>query len=177
MHNEIFWNALTLSHFDPRTNQCEKEVQRIIHLQNVANQLPDVFTDTNKIIKSHVPAANVPAKINVPVGQSINVTANASKIHLKRGRLVGAKDVLRKKKTQRKLVFKTDEMISLNEAKTVNDDNVALDKAYALNEAMVPENDEISLNYEIRYSRNEIVIDNIFSYSVTLDIENEDPEP
>ena len=30
---EIIWNALTLTHFDPHTNQCELEVQRIIDLQ------------------------------------------------------------------------------------------------------------------------------------------------
>ena len=36
---EIIWNALTLTHFDPYTNQCELEVQRITHLQNLANQL------------------------------------------------------------------------------------------------------------------------------------------
>ena len=29
---EITWNASTLSHFEPRTNQCELEVKRIIHL-------------------------------------------------------------------------------------------------------------------------------------------------
>ena len=47
-----------LSHLDPRTNQCELEVQRIIHLQGIANQLSDVFTDNKKIVKSHIPAAN-----------------------------------------------------------------------------------------------------------------------
>ena len=46
---EITWNALTLSHLDPRTNQCELEVQRIIHLQSIANKLPDVFTDNKKL--------------------------------------------------------------------------------------------------------------------------------
>ena len=40
---EIIWNALTLTHLDPHTNQCELEVQRIIHLQNLANQLQDAF--------------------------------------------------------------------------------------------------------------------------------------
>ena len=47
----IAWNAINLSHLDPRTNQCELEVQKIINLQNIANQLPDAFTDTesNKI--------------------------------------------------------------------------------------------------------------------------------
>ena len=34
---EISWKTSTMSHLDPRTNQCELEVQRIIHLQNLAN--------------------------------------------------------------------------------------------------------------------------------------------
>ena len=29
---EVTWNVSTLSYLDPRTNQCELEVQRIIHL-------------------------------------------------------------------------------------------------------------------------------------------------
>ena len=32
---EIIWNALTLTHLDSHINQCELEVQRIIHLQNL----------------------------------------------------------------------------------------------------------------------------------------------
>ena len=83
---EITWNVLMLSHLDPRTNQCELEVQRIIYLQRVANQLLDVFTDNKKIVKSHIPAVNTPARIEVPVGQSVNTAANESKPHLKRGR-------------------------------------------------------------------------------------------
>ena len=55
---EITWNVSMLSHLDPRTNQCELEVQRIIHLQGIANQLSDVFTDNKKIVKSYIPAAN-----------------------------------------------------------------------------------------------------------------------
>ena len=60
---EITWNVSTLSHLDPRTNQCEVEVQRIIHLQGIANQLPDVFTDNKKIVKSHILAVNTPARM------------------------------------------------------------------------------------------------------------------
>ena len=37
---EITCNSSIMSHFDHCTNQCELEVQRIIHLQNIANQLP-----------------------------------------------------------------------------------------------------------------------------------------
>ena len=32
LEKEIYWNLSSLSHLDPRTNQCEKEVQRIIYL-------------------------------------------------------------------------------------------------------------------------------------------------
>ena len=84
--------CLTLSHLDPCTNQCELEVQRIIHLQIIANQLPNEFSDSKKIMKFHILAANTPARIEVPVGKSINTTANESKPHLKCGRLVGDKD-------------------------------------------------------------------------------------
>ena len=54
-----------MSHFNPRTNQCEPEVQRIMHLQNLANQLLDAFTDTKKVTKSHIPATNAQARIDV----------------------------------------------------------------------------------------------------------------
>jgi hypothetical protein len=47
---EITWNNSTLSHFDPRTNQSELEVQRIIHLQSITNQLLNAFTDNKKIV-------------------------------------------------------------------------------------------------------------------------------
>ena len=86
---EITYNSSTISHFDYRTNQCELEVQRIIHLQNIANQLPNAFIDTKKVTKSHILAANAPARIKVPEGQ----LTNESKIRLKRGRPIGSKDI------------------------------------------------------------------------------------
>ena len=51
-------NASTKSHFDHRTNQCELEVQRIIHLS-------DAFIDTKKVIKSYILVSNAPAQIDV----------------------------------------------------------------------------------------------------------------
>ena len=89
---EISWNALSISHFDPRTNQCELEVQRIIHLHNIANQLPDAFVDTKKVTKACIPAANVPTRIDVHVGQIENASANESKACLMRGRPISSKD-------------------------------------------------------------------------------------
>ena len=57
-----------MPHFDHHTNKCELEVQRIIYLQNLANQFLDALTDTNKMTKSHNPAANALARISVPEG-------------------------------------------------------------------------------------------------------------
>ena len=68
---EIDWNSSSLSHLDPRTNQCEQEVQRIIYLQNIANQLPDAFTNLPRITKSHIPAVNAPVRVDIPMGQII----------------------------------------------------------------------------------------------------------
>ena len=80
--HEITWNASTLSHLDQHTNQCELEVKMIIHLQNLANQLPDAFVDTKKVTKSHIPAANVPAQVDITEEQK----AYESKTRSKRGR-------------------------------------------------------------------------------------------
>ena len=54
----------------------------IIHLQNLANQLPDAFVDTKKVTKSHIPAANVPARVDITEGKK----AYESKTRSKRGR-------------------------------------------------------------------------------------------
>ena len=60
LKSEIAWKVSSLSHFDPRSPVCEQEVQKIIHLQNIANQMPDAFTDSKRITKSHILAVNVP---------------------------------------------------------------------------------------------------------------------
>jgi hypothetical protein len=119
---EINWNVSMLSNLDPCTNQYELEVQRIFHLQGIANQLPNVFTNSKKIIKSHIPAANIPARIEVLEGKLINITANESKERLKRGRPVGAKDkVPRKKKTRENQVAAPKEAIPIKQANEIVD--------------------------------------------------------
>ena len=70
-----------MSHYDSHTNKCELEVQIIIHFQNIANQLPNAFIDTEKVTKSHILVANAPARIDIPEEQLVN----ESQIHLKRG--------------------------------------------------------------------------------------------
>ncbi|RVX05857.1 hypothetical protein CK203_023751 [Vitis vinifera] len=170
-----------MSHLDPRTNQCELEVQRIIHLQNLANQLPNAFIDTKKVTKSHIPAANTPARIDVPVGQ----LTNESKIRLKRGRPVGSNDVTpRKRRTQEKLgtleeAIKMTDQFKINKSIAPEEAQI---KQKALEEAHVPENCEISVTYVHtgeKWDRNNIVINNIFAFQVAFDIirNDEDPEP
>ncbi|RYE23962.1 MAG: hypothetical protein EOP45_06335 [Sphingobacteriaceae bacterium] len=61
LEREITWFVPTLLHLDPYTKDCEGEVERIVHLQSIANQLPDAFTDTKRVTKSYIPAANAPA--------------------------------------------------------------------------------------------------------------------
>ena len=89
-----------MSHLDPCTRQCELEAQRIVHLQGLANQLPNAFTDIKKVTKSHVPAVNTPTHIDVPEGQLENAIANESKTHLKRGRPISSKDLIPRKNKQ-----------------------------------------------------------------------------
>ena len=72
-------------------------------MQVIINNLLDAFTDTNKVTKSHVLATNVPARIYVHIGQSGSTVSNESKTRLKCGRLVGAKDIVpRKRKGQKR---------------------------------------------------------------------------
>ncbi|XP_038984372.1 uncharacterized protein LOC120111397 [Phoenix dactylifera] len=187
---EITWNNLPLSQFDPRTNQCELEVQRIIHLQNVANQLPDVFTDTRSVVKSHIPAVNAPARIEVPEGQLTNKAANESDARLKRGRPIGSKDKnSRKRKVQRKETGAPEEAIPTKQTikfgaseetitPILQSPGIQLPEKeppeeLSPEEEHILENNEISIHYistgEI-WDRNKTVVDNIFSFKVALDI-------
>jgi hypothetical protein len=50
---------------DPRTQEIELQVQKIINLQNVVNNLLDAFTDYNCIMKSWNPAVNAPERVEV----------------------------------------------------------------------------------------------------------------
>ena len=45
---EIAWNQTSLNWQDPRTLMCDSEVHKIIHLQKLANELPDSFLLTQR---------------------------------------------------------------------------------------------------------------------------------
>jgi hypothetical protein len=51
---------------NPHTKETEFQVQKIINLQHIANNLPDAFTDYKGVIKSLVPARNVPERVEIP---------------------------------------------------------------------------------------------------------------
>ena len=71
----------------------------IIHLKDLANQLPDAFVDTKEVTKLHIPVANVPARVDIIEGQK----AYESKTRSKRGRPIGSKDITpRKRRTNEK---------------------------------------------------------------------------
>ena len=63
---EINWNALGIQSYGPRTIETEREVQKIINLQIIANNLPEAFTDYKGVTKSHNPVVFVPERVVVP---------------------------------------------------------------------------------------------------------------
>ena len=95
---EILLKNLSSSHLDPYSSTCEQEVPKIIHLQKIANQMPDGFTNLKRITKPHIHPKNVPIRIDIPIGPSTSVIANESKTHLKCSRPLGSKDQNPKKR-------------------------------------------------------------------------------
>ena len=69
----------------PLTKQYEQEVQKIIHLQDLANRLPYAFVDSVKVTKSHIPTTNVPSRIEIPMGKLEGIMTNEPKPQLKCG--------------------------------------------------------------------------------------------
>ncbi|GKA51598.1 disease resistance CC-NBS-LRR class family protein [Tanacetum coccineum] len=135
--------------------------------------LPDVFTDTKRVTKSHIPAANAPTRVEIPNKQAGNNIAQESQKRLKRGRRIGSKD---KNPRKRK-----------GTEKNSNHDENVLDETQdiktSLEEEMNDMNKDMSINYSqtnILWDQNEIGdIDEIFSYFVASDIMSgdDDPEP
>jgi hypothetical protein len=81
---EINWNTTGVQSYDPRTIESEREVQKIINLQNIVNNLPEAFTDFKGVTKSHNLAANVPKRVEIPTQELPNQN--------KRGRGTSTKD-------------------------------------------------------------------------------------
>jgi CTP-dependent riboflavin kinase len=96
-------------------------------LQSVANQLSDAFIETKKIVKSQIPAANTPSKIEVPIGQSINIATNESKTRLKRGRPIDANDKIhRKRKAQGNEIDAMEEAIRIKHSTKIDQSKLSV---------------------------------------------------
>ena len=145
----------------------------IIHLKNLSNQLPDAFVDTKKVTKSHIPAANVPAWVDITEEQK----AYESKTRSKRGRPIGSKDITpRKRRTNEKQNDHEESNVENQIPEEIQHEQIAPE------EVQVPENNEISITYVHRgekWDQNNFDVNNIFSFQVALDIiqNDDDPEP
>lgn len=164
LEKKISWNELSLSHLDPRTKQCELEVQKIIQLQNLANQLPNAFTDLKGVTKSYILVTNAPIKIGIPVGQS-----NESQPRMKHGRPIGFKDKNpRRRKGDKNKDGQSEDIENLKE--TLDIINIpSLEEIDQVPETH--ENKEISISY--------VDIDDVFAYNIALNEINgkEDQKP
>jgi len=165
-----------LLYLDPPTKESELEVRRIMHLQSIANQLPDAFVDTKTVTKSHIPAANAPARIKMPNEQEKEDDTREPKTRLKRGRPVGSKD--KNPRKQKKAEIYDAPKIAENILEEINDKDSDESEHHESKD-----NHEISINYihnKRIWNRNEQNdLDDAFSYIVSSEINEEidDPEP
>ncbi|KAM2308198.1 hypothetical protein COP1_030342 [Malus domestica] len=140
----------------------------------------DAFNDASKVTKSHIPAANALARIDVPVGQNKMAANESSSARLKRGRPSGSKDSASRKRKMRAQLNPNDiiQEKNLNDKSTIHD-SVLLEKEDVLDETPVPEetevheSKEISINYACTnelWDRNEIIIDDMFAFAIATEI-------
>jgi len=86
-----------LQYLDPRTSESE-----LIHLQNLANELPDAFTDHKRVTRSHIPAVNAPERVQVPLKATNSIVSALNP--RKRGRPPGAQDKVPRRHPQRRVL-------------------------------------------------------------------------
>ena len=162
----------------------------------------DAFTDTAKVTKSYIPAANTPTRINIPIGKTTIMTANESSMtRLKHGRPLGSKDLIpRKRKIKGQQNPSLEENSTPEEATPTNSKIITPEKESAIEvtqapeEAIVPEeiqnredaqvlaNYEISINYASigeLWDRTKVVINEVFCFAIATKIlkEDDDHEP
>jgi hypothetical protein len=64
---QIDWDDKSIISYDPRTKETRLQVQKILEFQQIANNLPDVFTDDKGVRKSLNHAVNAPCRVEVPI--------------------------------------------------------------------------------------------------------------
>ncbi|GKB41205.1 retrovirus-related pol polyprotein from transposon TNT 1-94 [Tanacetum coccineum] len=89
---DVSWSEPSLLYLNPHTKQSETEVQKIMHMQEIANQLPDAFIDPKRVTKSYISVVNALARVEIPDVKYDDKVTQESKVRLKRGRPVVTKD-------------------------------------------------------------------------------------
>lgn len=109
-------------HKDPYNGQGEKDVRRILHLQRIAQNAPDVFTATERVTRSDLnEATNYPARVAID-----SVPASASVVPNKRGRPKGSKDfVPRKRRTKAEMAGEAVVLEETADADAITDVNIS----------------------------------------------------
>ncbi|XP_004309292.1 PREDICTED: uncharacterized protein LOC101304635, partial [Fragaria vesca subsp. vesca] len=198
---ELSWFVPTLSHYDPHTSQSEREVKCILELQKVADTMPDSFSEIAKVTRSDIPAANVPARLEVPrKGTAIPGLGTAAvdgaahgggmeavAPQRKRGRPPGSVDMRpRKKLTDKAQVNPLIIDVENPSHEIISDysyvhELILESMGYASGSMSTSENIEISMCYDNTYelmNRSSTHVDDIFAYSVAHEIiEHDDIEP
>ena len=109
--------------------------------------MPDAFIDSTKVTKSHIPAANIPMRIDIPTGKLQSSMINEPKPRVKRGRPIRSKDTIHRKRKS-VISMTPEEHITV---KPQVDEQVAPTEApvkeLSLNDVPVHNNEEISINY------------------------------
>ncbi|CAA7045926.1 unnamed protein product [Microthlaspi erraticum] len=146
------WCTHSLAYLDPPSNQREVEVQKIIHMQRLANQLP-MSSDTKRVTKSYIPAANAPSKIEVP-HEHFDVNRASEPVP-----------------DEPKCLEDISEQVLVEPDKEVRQDDEPETEKF-----------EISISFAQSgkiWARSEIDDDGMFSFSVAkeIDHENDDPDP
>ena len=132
-------------------------------MQNLANQLPDAFTNTKKVTKSHVPNANTLARIDVLEGQ----LPNESQKRLKGERPFGSKDTTPQKRRTQRHNANIEHNAYVKAYVEQETPKEVHNKEVALEEAQVPKNSEISISYVHKgdkWDRNNFVINKYFCF-------------
>ena len=132
--------------------------------------MSNVFTDTKKMIKSCIPAANALSKIEIPIQHVAK-----SVLREKHGRPICSKD---KNPQKRKVINSRNDLIH---NRNIQEEVLDITNGKNVEETQV-NNNEISINYIMigkGWNRTDVVVDNIFAYNVAHNIihENEDSEP
>ncbi|CAM6082565.1 unnamed protein product [Calypogeia fissa] len=125
------------------------------------DELPDAFNDAAKVTRSHIPAMNTPARL-----QMIDKVASVQPPRAKRGRPMGAKD------SQPRQRRATHEQVS---EMTIQPEVSSL-----LIPIQPPANEEISISYISTgtiWNRHEIMLDEQFAYFISQDINDMPPDP